>query len=99
VSGLTGVTALAAGGFHSLAMRGDGTVWAWGSNVYGQLGDGTTPQRTTPVQVPGVMGVTVLAAGEFYSLALRGDGTVLTWGHQMPWGFVQEAPLAHSSGR
>jgi len=41
VAGLTGVLAIAAGGEHSLALKADGTVWAWGWNYYGQLGDGT----------------------------------------------------------
>ena len=51
-SGLTsGVTAIAGGYDHSLAIRGDGTVWAWGFNNHGQLGDGTTTNRATPVPV------------------------------------------------
>src|SRR5690606_17912667 len=48
---LTGVTAIAAGEWHSLALLTDGTVWAWGLNTLGQLGDGTTDNRSTPVQV------------------------------------------------
>ena len=42
---------IAAGLYHSLALKQDGTVWAWGDNDYGQLGDGTTEDRSTPVQV------------------------------------------------
>ena len=45
-----GVVAIAAGYFHSLALKGDGTVWAWGSNWYGELGDGSSQNRSTPVQ-------------------------------------------------
>ena len=45
VPGLTGVVAVAAGYYHSLAVKTDGTVWAWGDNDYGQLGDGTTTTR------------------------------------------------------
>ena len=63
VSGLTGVTAIAAGYCHTVALKSDGTVWAWGYNAYGQLGDGTTTDRTTPVQVSGLSGVTAIAAG------------------------------------
>src|SRR5437773_753599 len=49
---LSGVVAVAVGGLHSLALKSDGTVWAWGYNGYGQLGDGTTMNsRSTPVQV------------------------------------------------
>ena len=51
---LTGVATIAAGEFHSLALKTDGTVWAWGNNGNGQLGDGTTTTRPTPVQVRGV---------------------------------------------
>lgn len=53
VSGLTGVVAIAAGGaaLHSLAMKSDGTVWAWGLNSYGQLGNGTNTNSNVPVQV------------------------------------------------
>ena len=54
VSSLSGVTAIAEGHYHTLAMKSDGTVWAWGWNDYGQLGDGTTTDRTTPVQVIGL---------------------------------------------
>lgn len=78
---LTGVTAIAAGGYHSLAVRTDGTVWAWGNNSYGQLGDGTFTNRTRAVQVGGLSGsVTSVAAGIWFSVARRSDGTVLAWG-------------------
>ncbi|WP_147443420.1 kelch-like protein [Corallococcus sp. AB011P] len=80
VQGLTGVAALATGYNHSLAVKQDGTVWAWGSNAYGQLGDGTTTQRLTPVQVQGLTGVAALATGYYHSLALKQDGTVWAWG-------------------
>ena len=45
-------------------MKSDGTVWAWGHNAAGQLGDGTTAQRTTPVRVSGLTGVAAVAAGD-----------------------------------
>jgi alpha-tubulin suppressor-like RCC1 family protein len=80
VSGLTSVTAVAAGGSHSLALRGDGTVWAWGFNNVGQLGDGTTTPRSTAGQVSGLTGATALAAGNSHSVVLRGDGTAWAWG-------------------
>jgi hypothetical protein len=83
VTGLTGVTQVAAGTFHSLAVRSDGTVWAWGANNGGQLGDGTTTNRSVPVQVTGLTGVTQVAAGTFHSLAVRSDGTVWAWGNNL----------------
>ena len=71
---------VAAGGGHGLAVRSDGTVWAWGSNGAGELGDGTTTSRSTPVRVTGLSGVTQVAAGGLFSVALRSDGTVWAWG-------------------
>ncbi|WP_309889945.1 RCC1 repeat-containing protein [Archangium sp.] len=80
VPGLTHVVDIDTGSGHSLALKSDGTVWAWGYNAYGQLGDGTTTPRYVPVQVPGLTGVVAIAAGELHSLALKSDGTVLAWG-------------------
>ncbi len=80
VSGLTGVTAIAAGGNHSLALLSNGTVMAWGRNGYGQLGDGTTTESDVPVAVSGLSGVTAIAGGYEYSLALLSNGTVMAWG-------------------
>jgi len=65
---------------HALAITSGGIVWAWGLNGNGQLGDGTTTDRTSPVQVPGLSGVRQVAAGSDHSLALKSDGTVWAWG-------------------
>jgi hypothetical protein len=85
VSGLTSVTAIAGGGEHSLALKSDGTVWAWGKGQSGQLGDGNFYSTgnlgvATPVQVIGLTNVTAIAAGGVHSLALKSDGTVWAWG-------------------
>ena len=80
VSGLSGITAIAVGGDHVLARKADGTVWAWGENQYGQLGDNSLNSYAYPVQVPGLSNVTHVAAGDFHSLARKGDGTVMAWG-------------------
>ncbi|MEO5677219.1 MAG: choice-of-anchor D domain-containing protein, partial [Usitatibacter sp.] len=80
VPGLTAVTAIAAGGRHTLALRADGTLVAWGANENGQLGDGSTAQRRSPVAVSGLSNVVAIAAGDAHSLALRSDGTVVAWG-------------------
>jgi alpha-tubulin suppressor-like RCC1 family protein len=76
----SGVVAIAAGDRHSLALLSNGTVMAWGENRYGQLGDGTTNERTAPVPVSGLTGVLAIAAGGFHSLALLSNGTVMAWG-------------------
>jgi alpha-tubulin suppressor-like RCC1 family protein len=76
----SGVMQVAAGNTHGLALRSDGTVWAWGQGTHGELGDGTLSSSTTPVQVYGLTGVVAVAAGIKDSLALRSDGTVWDWG-------------------
>src|SRR5262249_11378416 len=86
VPGLTGVVAISAGGGHSLALKSDGTVWAWGWNSVGQLGSGafTTSApygSATPAQVPGLTGAVAISAGGRHSLAIKSDGTVLAWGN------------------
>jgi len=81
VAGLgSGVTQVSAGYEHGLALKTDGTVWAWGGNNYGELGAGTNALQSLPVQVPGLTGVTQVAAGSGFELALRSDGTVWAWG-------------------
>ena len=77
---LSGVKAISAGGDHSLALMEDGTVRSWGYNRYGSLGDGTTTNRHTPVQVQNLGGVKAISAGGSHSLALMEDGTVRSWG-------------------
>ncbi|WP_309894220.1 hypothetical protein [Archangium sp.] len=71
---------LAAGGGHTVMLSQDGTVWAWGHNGVGQLGDGTTTDRTSPVQVPGLSNVIAIAAGDYHTLAVKQDGTLWAWG-------------------
>ena len=79
VSGLTGMTAITSGGFHNIALRRDGTVWSWGSNCDGQLGNGTNKDSSVPVQITGVRGASVVA-GECHSIILKQDGTVWVFG-------------------
>lgn len=83
---LSGVVQIAAGWYHSLALLSDGRVVAWGYNSCGQLGDGTTVNRSYPVVVKGpggageLTGVVALAAGGEFSAAVLCDGRVVTWG-------------------
>jgi alpha-tubulin suppressor-like RCC1 family protein len=87
VSGLTDVASVAVFNYRSLALKRDGTVWAWGnSNYFGELGDGTTTNRMTPVQVAGLSDVVAidtrpdgLFVGVPHSVALKRDGTVWEW--------------------
>jgi alpha-tubulin suppressor-like RCC1 family protein len=80
VPGITQAVAVSAGFLHSLVLKSDGTVVAFGYNGYGQLGDGTLTSRSTPVTVSGLTNVTAISAAFYHSLALRSDGTVAAWG-------------------
>ncbi|HEX5401359.1 MAG TPA: hypothetical protein VFX16_03550 [Pseudonocardiaceae bacterium] len=79
VIGLTDVVAIDG----PLALKADGTVWAWGANIMWQLGDNNkddTAIASVPVQVTGLTGVTAIAYSVGSSYALRSDGTVWSWG-------------------
>lgn len=80
VTGLGFVTAVAAGGHHSLALLADGAVLAWGAGGYGQLGDGSLTASNVPVAVQGLSTVKAISAGANHSLALLDNGTVMAWG-------------------
>ncbi|MBZ0214239.1 MAG: hypothetical protein K8H99_10605, partial [Nitrospirae bacterium] len=70
VATITGVTKLAGTWFHTIALRNDGTVWSWGGNWQGQLGDGSLSFAPYPRQVLGVLGASRIAVGEAHSLAV-----------------------------
>jgi alpha-tubulin suppressor-like RCC1 family protein len=82
VTGLgNSVVAVAAGHAHTCALRTDGSVVCWGLNDRGQLGDGTTTDRTTPTAVAGLASyVVAITAGEYHTCALTLGGTVVCWG-------------------
>jgi alpha-tubulin suppressor-like RCC1 family protein len=83
VEGLTNVTDIAAGGYHSLAVGEGGAVYTWGFNGYGQLGlgdHGDDTNRNVPTEVPGVNEVVAVAAGADHSFVLSRDGTVMACG-------------------
>src|SRR5439155_4452465 len=80
LEGLDRVVAVSAGSSHSLALRDDGTVWAWGANRRGQLGIGADSRSLRPAHVLGLDAVRAISAGGAFSLALRDDGTVWAWG-------------------
>jgi len=65
---------------HVIALKQNGTVWAWGMNNDGQLADGTKTNRPAPVQVKGLMKVIAVRTGHYSSFALKSDGTVWAWG-------------------
>jgi alpha-tubulin suppressor-like RCC1 family protein len=76
VTDLTDVVSVAARYWHSLALKADGTVWSWGYNIYGELGDGTTSSRRTPVQVRGLSDVVAIntPSNSYTSIAVTNSG-------------------------
>jgi alpha-tubulin suppressor-like RCC1 family protein len=78
----SGVTAIAAGGNHSLFLKSDGSLWAMGENQNGQLGDGTFNNTNRPEQIV-ASNVTAIAAGNSHSLFLKSDGSLWAMGYNL----------------
>jgi alpha-tubulin suppressor-like RCC1 family protein len=79
-------SSIASGGyFHSLTLKMGGSVWAWGGNQYGQLGNGTFTNSSQPVQVNGLTNIISVASSESHTVALKSDGSVWAWGSN-DWG-------------
>ena len=74
---------ISAGSTHSLGIKTDGTLWAWGNNGYGQLGDGTNISRFVPKQIGLNSTWKKIAAGEYFSVGIKTDGTIWTWGNNL----------------
>src|SRR5262249_43787999 len=71
----------AAGSYHSLVLKYDGTVLAWGENAKGQIGVGDTTDKVTPVVVTNLSNVVAIDGGEDFSMAVLQNGTVKSWGN------------------
>lgn len=80
VTGTSAVPAIGGGAYHSVALRSDGTLFAWGMNSGRELADGTTSQRLLPVPVGGLTGATAISVGSNFTLARLSDGRVAAWG-------------------
>lgn len=78
--GASRYVAVSSGGEHTLALQADGTLWAWGFNLHGQLGNGSVVDSLTPIQVGNATGWKAIAAGGTHSVALKADGTIWSWG-------------------
>jgi hypothetical protein len=72
---------VAAGNYHNVAIKSDGTLWAWGRNRSGQLGDGTNDDKYTPTQIGTGNNWAAVAAGSFHTVAVKTDGTLWAWGY------------------
>jgi alpha-tubulin suppressor-like RCC1 family protein len=85
VGGFTDWISAAVGSFHSIGVRANGSLWAWGSNNQGQLGDSTTTNRSSPVSVVGgfsdwIQASASLGTTNSHSLGVRANGTIWAWG-------------------
>ncbi len=80
---ISNVLSIAAGGYHSLVVKADGTVWGWGRTQEGQLGSivGNFGVQGSPIQIPGIGGIKNVWAKDYTSMALSGNGTVFEWGN------------------
>ncbi len=91
------IVQISAGYVHSMALKKDGTVWTWGRNDGGQLGNNNTSNKSLPVQVKGgasgseyLTDVVQVTAGNWHSMALKANGTVYAWG----WGQYGQLEMA-----
>lgn len=80
VSNLTNIVAISSGGWFSLFLKNDGTVWVCGINTNGQLGQGTTVNSSIPIQITSLSGITAIEAGQDHSIFLKNNGTVWSCG-------------------
>src|SRR5438445_11053870 len=85
ISFLNSITAIIGGEVHNVALKSDGTVWTWGFNFVGGLGDGTTNDSAVPIQaglgaVPPLNSVTKLGGRTYWNLAVKSDGSMWAWG-------------------
>lgn len=79
-TGVSNVTQIAVGKNHTVVVQSNGTVWSWGTNASGELGNGTTNEAASPVQVSGLTTAVAVGAGGNFSLAALADGTARSWG-------------------
>ncbi|MBN2739036.1 MAG: hypothetical protein JXR70_18805 [Spirochaetales bacterium] len=75
------VAAISAGTYHSVALREDGRVYAWGYSAHGEVGDGYTSERRSPTEVKNLNNITAVSSGVYHTIALRSDSTVWAWGY------------------
>ena len=82
IAGGTNWKQIACGSYHTAAIKTDGTLWTWGQNTYGELGDNTIVHESSPVQtIAGGTNWKQVAGGEYHTAAIKTDGTLWTWGY------------------
>jgi hypothetical protein len=93
---LTGVSIVSGGRLHTCALLSGGTVYCWGDNGNGELGDGTTTNRSLPVRAGSITNASTISAGEYHSCAVLSDGTAQCWGASA-YGQVGDGTTADTS--
>lgn len=83
VGGDNSYTAISAGTGHALALKTDHSLWAWGYNHYGELGNDSTTDSAVPIQIDAGSTYGAIAAGYFYSLGIKLDGSLMAWGNNV----------------
>jgi len=84
--------------FHAAAIKTDGTLWAWGLNYYGEIGDGTTEYRSSPVQtITGGSNWSQVACGRWGTAAIKTDGTLWAWGNNRSGSLGDDSTVDKSS--
>lgn len=81
VGALTSWTSVASGDFHSLAIRGTGTIWSWGADQFGELGRAPRANRSSPVQIGALSNWSRVATGNNHVISVKTDGTLWSWGY------------------
>ena len=80
IGSLTTWSQVAGGGYHTAALKSDGTLWTWGRNNFGQLGQNTTVSRSSPIQIGALTTWSKISGGRQHTAAIKTDGTLWTWG-------------------
>jgi alpha-tubulin suppressor-like RCC1 family protein len=97
IAGGTNWKQVACGSNHTVAIKTDGTLWTWGYDGYGQLGDNTNSNKSSPVQtICGGTNWKQVACGYKHTAAIKADGTLWTWGHNQ-YGQLGDNSTAHKS--
>lgn len=94
---LTNWKQVSTGEQHTSAIKTDGTLWTWGWDAYGQLGNNTTVNYSSPVQVGLLNNWKQVSCGNFHIAAINTDGTLWTWGYNLNGGLGNNTTVSYSS--
>ena len=97
IAGGTNWKQVSGGSYHTAAIKTDGTLWNWGYNIYGGLGDSTSTNKSSPVQtIAGGTNWKQVACGTYHTAAIKTDGTLWTWGYNV-YGCLGNSTVTHRS--